>query len=216
MLAAGWSVVSASRTPLDYMEELALKPGQSLKHLATDLSNEAGASELARFVRSEHREIHGLVNNAGEILTKMIGITTSEELERIFRTNTFSAYFLSQKLVRMMRGAGSIVNVSSTVAMKGRVGQTAYSASKAAMNGLTIACAQELAPVRVNSICPGFVETELMDTLNEDERSELLKQIPLRRFASPQDIAEVVRFLLSDESCYVSGAVIPVDGGYTA
>lgn len=216
MLAAGWSVVTASRNPLDFMEELTLEPGQSLKHLATDLSNEAGASELARFVRSEHREIHGLVNNAGEILTKMIGVTTPEELERVFRTNSFSAYFLSQKLVRMMRGSGSIVNVSSTVAMKGRAGQTAYSASKAAMNGLTLACAQELAPVRVNSICPGFVETELMDTLNEDQRSELLEQIPLRRFASPQDIAEVVRFLVSDESCYVSGAVIPVDGGYTA
>jgi 3-oxoacyl-[acyl-carrier protein] reductase len=113
---------------------------------------------------------------------------------------------------------GRIVNVSSAIALRGNAGQSAYAASKAALLGLTHALAREVGSrgITVNAICPGYVETEMTAQLPDEAKNLLIEQTPLGRAGLPEEIAAVVRFLMSDEAAYVNGAVIPVDGGLTA
>jgi 3-oxoacyl-[acyl-carrier protein] reductase len=135
-------------------------------------------------------------------------------------TNVKGAFMCSQAAMRgMLREKwGRIVNMSSAVALRGNAGQTVYGASKTALLGLTKALARELGGkgITVNAVCPGLVDTEMTSYLDEKARAYYLDQTPVGRTASLLEVASVVRFLMSEESSYVNGAVIPVDGGLTA
>jgi 3-oxoacyl-[acyl-carrier protein] reductase len=161
-----------------------------------------------------------LVNNAGYSRDGLMLKYSMEEFDRTMNTNVRGTYLCSQAALRSMLRArwGRIVNMSSAVALHGNPGQTAYAASKSALIGITRSLAREVGSkgVTVNVICPGLLDTEMTSHLTEQARAYYLDQTPLRRAAHLEEVASVVRFLMSDDASYVNGVTIPVDGGLTA
>ena len=164
--------------------------------------------------------VTGLVNNAGFSQDGLLLKYSMDTYDRIMDTNVRGAFLASQAALRGMLRArwGRIVNMSSAVALRGNAGQTAYAASKTALVGLTKSLAREVGAkgITVNAICPGLLDTEMTSHLTERARAAYVEQTPLGRTAHLEEVAAVVRFLMSDEASYVNGAVIPVDGGLTA
>lgn len=175
----------------------------------------AGAAVVERLDR-----IDALVCNAGVAVRKGFLETTAEDYRRIVDLNLGSVFELAQAAARRMVDAdgGSIVLLASMMSFQGGFNVAAYAASKGGVAQLTKALSNELAGrgVRVNAVAPGYVSTEMTDDLEDWRRREIDARIPLGRFGQPEEIADVIAFLLSDDARYVTGAVIPVDGGYLA
>ena len=157
------------------------------------------------------------VLNAGITRDNLIARIGPEDWDAVIDTNLGGAFHVaraaSRRMIRTRRGA--IVTLSSVVGLHGNPGQTNYAASKAGLIGLTKSLARELGSrgVRVNCVAPGYISTELTGVICEELRAELLRQTPLARLGDPEDIARVVRFLVSDDASFMTGAVISVDGG---
>jgi len=162
-------------------------------------------------------DLWNLVANAGITRDNLISRITPEDWQRVIDVNLGGTFHVcraaSRKLLRKKRGA--IVTMSSVVGLHGNFGQTNYAASKGGVISLTKALAKEVGSrgIRVNCVAPGYISTELTDVLPEEIRDALLAQTPLGRLGEPEDIAGTVRFLLSDEAAFVTGAVLSVDGG---
>jgi len=158
-----------------------------------------------------------LVNNAGITKDALLMRMSEMQWDAVINVNLKSAFNFIHAVtpVMMKQKSGSIINMSSVVGVSGNAGQANYSASKAGMIGLAKSVAKELGSrgIRANAIAPGFIETEMTHQLPEDVRKNWYEQIPLRRGGTPNDVANVVLFLASDLSAYVSGQVIPVCGG---
>jgi 3-oxoacyl-[acyl-carrier protein] reductase len=165
----------------------------------------------------DHGAITGLVNNAGISKDQIVLRMKEEDVAQTIDTNLKGAIMLSQCLSRSFLKAQdvSVVNISSVVGLMGNPSQIAYSASKAGLIGLTKSYAKELASrnIRCNAICPGFIQTDMTDSLNEKAKEAYLSQIPLNRFGDCQEVANLVSFLLSKASSYITGEVIKIDGG---
>ncbi len=167
-----------------------------------------------------------LVNNAGIDFTGSLLDTVEADVRRVFETNFFGSLWMLVGVAKELkaRGGGSIVNITSRLASIGVPTTSIYAASKGAVLSLTRAAAVEWAPagIRVNAVAPGLTETAILTEWVSDQpdpevfRAGLRDQIPQRRFASPKDVAAAVAFLASDDSAHITGATIPVDGGYTA
>lgn len=168
-------------------------------------------------IRSYKFPIDILVNNAGITSNKLFQMTTLEDVQEQFDINFKSLFVLSQYITKMMlrNNHGSIVNVSSISALGGDVGRSIYGASKAAVSSLTKTMAAELGEgnIRVNAVAPGFIKTDMMDFMSEDIIEKNLKMSKLKRIGKPEEVANVVAFLCSDLSSYVTGQVINIDGG---
>ena len=175
----------------------------------------AGAAVVERLER-----IDALVCNAGVAVRKGFLETTPEDYRRIVDLNLDSVFELAQAAARRMvdEGGGSIVLIASMMSFQGGFNVAAYAASKGGVAQLAKALSNELAGrgVRVNAVAPGYIATEMTDDLEEWRRREIDARIPLGRFGEPEEIADVIAFLLSGDARYVTGAVIPVDGGYLA
>jgi 3-oxoacyl-[acyl-carrier protein] reductase len=158
-----------------------------------------------------------LVNNAGITKDGLLMRMSEEDFDSVMSINMKSVFNMTKAVLRPMlkARAGSIINMSSVVGVKGNAGQANYSASKAAINGFTKSTALELGSrnIRCNSIAPGFIETEMTEALGEETVKEWREQIPLKRGGTPDDIANTTLFLASDMSAYVTGQVINVCGG---
>ena len=177
-------------------------------------SNEIAATY--RRVRTEFGRLDILLNNAGILRDALMGMVTEELIEETLAVNTTGPMLHMQAAARLMRrSGGSIVNVSSIIGRVGNVGQVAYAASKAAVIGMTLSAAKELAPkhIRVNAVAPGFIETDMTSDLPVETYQERVASIKMGRVGTPEDVAGVVLFLASDQSRYVTGQVIGVDGG---
>lgn len=162
-------------------------------------------------------DLWNLVANAGITRDNLISRITPEDWDRVIDVNLGGTFHVaraaSRKMLRKRRG--SIVTMSSVVGLHGNLGQTNYAASKGGVIALTKALAKEVGSrgIRVNCVAPGYISTELTDVLNDEIRGILLAQTPLGRLGEPEDIANTVRFLLSDDAAFVTGAILSVDGG---
>jgi 3-oxoacyl-[acyl-carrier protein] reductase len=206
----GWSLSLVGRKTEaieeEFKEDLIIK---------ADISDPQVAEDIVKRTVEKFGRLDALINNAGQTLDKPLLRITSEDLENHFRTNLFSAFLLSKSALRYFKDGGVIVNVSSVVGIMGNSWQTAYSASKAGLIAFTKSLAKEMGSrgIRVVAVAPGFIETPMTEGLPEQVKKRYLENIPLRRFGKPEEVAEVIAFLVSDKASYISGQVIVVDGG---
>ena len=183
-----------------------------------DMASPSDCRRTAAKAMMEFGKIDALVCNAGIALPALFTQTTEEDYDRLFAVNTKGVFFLSQSVAREMiaAGGGAIVNVSSMWGIAGASGEVAYSASKAAVIGMTKALAKELAPsgIRVNCVAPGVVDTEMNACYDEDAMCALAEKTPLGRIATPEDIAHAILFLAEDGASFITGQTLTVDGGF--
>ena len=162
-------------------------------------------------------DCENFVNNAGITKDMLLMRMKKEDFEQVIDTNLVGTFNVTKNVVPYMMKArsGRIINISSVVGISGNAGQTNYSASKAGIIGFTKSLAKEIASrnILVNAVAPGFIETNMTDVLKDDVKQEIAKNIPLKRMGTTQDVANVVKFLASDDSSYITGQVINVDGG---
>lgn len=191
--------------------------GCKAKGYKSDASDFDAAQQLSNDVMNDFGSIDVLVNNAGITKDGLLMRMSEKDFDIVMSINMKSVFNMTKAVLRPMlkARAGSIINMSSVVGVKGNIGQANYSASKAAINGFTKSTALELGSrnIRCNSIAPGFIETEMTGNLSEETVKEWREQIPLKRGGTPDDIANTTLFLASDMSAYVTGQVINVCGG---
>jgi 3alpha(or 20beta)-hydroxysteroid dehydrogenase len=161
--------------------------------------------------------LHGLVNNAGIYIPKRLMETDAALFERHMRINQLGCFLGMRDVAGPMErsGGGSIVNISSTAGLRGSPGAIAYSATKWALRGMTKAAALELASrkIRVNSVHPGPIDTEMLSVRTPEENEKRMRMVPMKRMGTAEEVARLVLFLLSDDSGYITGAEVAIDGG---
>lgn len=182
-----------------------------------DVSDSTSVENAAKITLDKAGKVDILVNNAGITRDNLLIRMSENEWDSVLQTNLKGAFLCTKALVRSMMNQryGRIINISSVVGVMGNAGQANYSASKAGLIGFTKSIAKEFASrnILANCIAPGYVRTPMTDKLSEEQKQQFLQNIPLRRPAEPEDIAKVVAFLSSDDSSYITGQVINVDGG---
>ena len=193
------------------------KLGVNAKGYQSNAANFDAAQELAAEVLKEFGSIDILINNAGITKDNLLMRISEEDFDKVIEVNLKSVFNLTKAVIRpmMKQRGGSIINMSSVVGIKGNAGQTNYAASKAGIVGFSKSVALELGSrnIRSNVIAPGFIETEMTATLDEDVVAGWRASIPLKRGGSPEDIANACVFLGSDMSSYITGQTLSVDGG---
>ena len=182
-----------------------------------DLADYSLIKQAFRKLFPQLKRLDILVNNAGILEASLIGMATDSHVERLFRTNTFGPLYTCQFGSRLMtrNGGGSIINISSIMGTQGFEGHTVYSATKAALIGLTKSLSKELASqnIRVNAIAPGFIDTDMARIAPAEKYDKFLSFIKMGRIGSSEDVANATLFLASDLSSYITGHTIDVDGG---
>ena len=163
--------------------------------------------------------LHGLINNAGIYQPRTLMETDAALFEQHMRVNQLGPFLGMKAVVPLMErcGGGAIVNVSSVAGLRGSPGAIAYSATKWALRGMTKAAAIDLAPrkIRVNSIHPGPIDTPMLDVRTAEQNQRRLQAVPMKRMGAPEEVADLVLFLISEESLYITGAEVAIDGGAT-
>lgn len=194
--------------------------GSNGEAIAFDVTNLNSIPELIKKIINQYGQVDVLVNNAGINLKKSALEVTDQEFQQILLTNLTSVFALTREVAKNMvaKKSGSIINISSMAAQYGLPGVVAYAASKTAIEGMTRTLAVELSPnnVRVNCIAPGFIATKMSATaLNGDpeRKQKVLSRTPMGRLGDPNDVANAAYFLVSDDSTFITGTVVPVDGG---
>ena len=224
LLESGFHVIAVARSRSDalrVLEETTRPDGQpALRFVACDLGELDQIPALVKRIRSEAGPIFGLVNNAGISVEGVLGMMPDAEIERMVRVNTLSPILLTKHVVRSMMagGGGSIVQVASIVASTGFSGLAAYSATKASLVGFTRSLAREVGRlgIRVNAVAPGFIATDMTQSMTEEARKSIERRSALKRMAEVDDIANGVEFLLSDRAKNITGTVLTIDAGGTA
>ena len=191
--------------------------GIKAKGFKSDASKFEAAQDLADQVMETFGSIDVLVNNAGITKDNLLMRMSEEDFDTVMEVNMKSIFNLTKAILRPMlkQRSGSIINMSSVVGVKGNAGQANYTASKAGIIGMSKSIALELAKrnVTVNCISPGFIESNMTDLLTDNQKEIILKKIPLEIIGSPYDVAHCVNFIASDESRYITGETIHVNGG---
>lgn len=182
-----------------------------------DVSNFEDCERFTKEIVDEFGKIDVLVNNAGITKDMLLMRMKKEDFEQVIDTNLVGTFNVTKNVIpyMMKQRSGRIINISSVVGVSGNAGQTNYAASKAGIIGLTKSLAKEVASrnILVNAVAPGFIETSMTDVLKDEIKEEIAKSIPLKRMGNAEDVAKVVKFLASEDSSYITGQVINVDGG---
>jgi 3-oxoacyl-[acyl-carrier protein] reductase len=197
--------------------ELAAQYGVKVKGYQSNAGNFAQSESLATEVIAEFGKVDILINNAGITRDALMLRMTESQWDEVMETNLKSAFNLTKAFLKHFLGnrAGSIINMSSVVGVTGNAGQANYAASKAGLIGFTKSIAKELGSrnIRCNAIAPGFIETEMTETLDENVKKGWLETIPLKRGGTTEDVANACVFLASDMSTYITGQTLSVCGG---
>ncbi|MCL6572018.1 MAG: 3-oxoacyl-[acyl-carrier-protein] reductase [Bacillus sp. (in: Bacteria)] len=182
-----------------------------------DVSNTKEVAEMVKGTIDRFGNLDILVNNAGITRDNLLMRMKEEEWDDVININLKGVFLCTKAVTRQMmkQRLGRIINIASIVGVSGNPGQANYVAAKAGVIGLTKTTAKELASrnITVNAIAPGFISTDMTDKLSEEVKKEMLKQIPLARLGEPKDIAKVVAFLASDDTSYITGQTLHIDGG---
>ena len=221
LVAHGYGVATCSRTLSPELEELTRTAPVFWHACEVGQSGQAEAFFAAAEAWAGKGGFWGLVNNAGVAGDGILATYPVVDIERIIQINLTGALHMARLMARhMLRrpGGGRIVNISSIIGVRGYTGLAAYSASKAGMDGMTRALAREMGRrgVTVNSVNPGYLDTEMSSTLGNDQRRQVVNRTPLGRLGTIADVCPVVRFLLGDDARFVTGQTLVVDGGITA
>ncbi|HTO65089.1 MAG TPA: SDR family NAD(P)-dependent oxidoreductase [Bradyrhizobium sp.] len=223
LAAAGYQAIAVARRESEELRvakaELSKSEGRLQFH-ACDLSAIDAIPAFVKTVRDEYGAIYGLVNNAGIGTEGLLATMHNSQIEALVRLNVLSPVILTKYVVRHMMadGKGRIVNMSSIIASTGYNGLAVYGATKAASVGFTRSLAREVGKVgiTVNAIAPGFIDTELTQSLSEQQRERIAARSALRRLAEPDDVARMVEYLLGDGGRNITGSVFTIDAGNTA
>ena len=182
-----------------------------------DVSIFDDTANMVNQIINEFGKIDVLVNNAGITKDALLMRMKKEDFEDVINVNLVGTFNVTKNVIPYMikQRSGRIINISSVVGVSGNAGQTNYSASKAGIIGFTKSLAKEVASrnILVNAVAPGFIETQMTDVLKQEVKEEIAKNIPLRRMGTPEDVTNVVKFLAGEQSSYITGQVINVDGG---
>ncbi len=200
----------------DLADRIQAQEGRAAVYRA-DVSRREDCINVVQAVLESREKIDHLVNNAGITRDSLMMRMKEEEWDAVIAVNLKGVFNFSQAVIRNMMSNryGRIVNISSVVGLMGNVGQTNYSASKAGVIGFTKSLAREVASrgITVNAVAPGFVDTPMTENLPESVQKSFLDLIPMKRFCKPEEVANAVRFLLSEEASYITGQVININGG---
>jgi 3-oxoacyl-[acyl-carrier protein] reductase len=193
------------------------EPPEGLFGVKCDITDAEQVDQAFKEVEAEHGPVEVLIANAGVTRDVLLLRMTEEDFTSVLDTNLTGAFRVVKRATKLMMRArkGRVVLISSVVGLTGSPGQANYAASKAGLVGFARSLARELGPrnITVNVVAPGFVDTDMTAVLSDERRAEIVAGVPLGRYADPSEIASTVRFLSSDEAAYITGAVIPVDGG---
>jgi 3-oxoacyl-[acyl-carrier protein] reductase len=213
----GYTVIGTSRSKdgADMISD-AIKDHNG-KGVVMDVTNQDSINTSINKIKEDYGVIYGLVNNAGITNDNLLMRMSDEQWNSVIETNLTSLYRVTKSVVKDMMKArtGRIVNIGSIVGVMGNAGQSNYSATKSGLLGFTKSLARELSSrnINVNAVSPGFIDTDMTKALSDDQIESLTKNIPLGRIASPDEVSSVVAFLLSDDSSYITGENINVNGG---
>ena len=191
--------------------------GISGKGYCLDVSSEESIEAMSKQIQEEFGAVAILVNNAGITRDNILMRMKAEEWDQVINTNLSSIFRMTKAIVRGMTKArwGRIISISSVVGSSGNIGQSNYAAAKAGLEGFSRALAMEIGSrgITVNTVAPGFIDTDMTRELSEEQTLALLGKIPLGRYGMPEEIAAVVAFLASDQAGYISGETVHVNGG---
>ncbi|WDM84848.1 3-oxoacyl-[acyl-carrier-protein] reductase [Ehrlichia sp. JZT12] len=217
MLSEAGATLCISGTKEHVLQKTAEQFSGDIHVLPCDLTNDEQINSLIDNALELMSGIDGIVCNAGITLDKLTLRTSDEDWHKVINTNLTTTFKLNRNACRAMlkNSQGRVINISSVVAFTGNPGQASYTASKAGMIAMSKSIAREFANrnITVNCIAPGFISTPMTDVLSEEQRNSILKHIPMQRMGTPEEIAAAVLFLASDESRYITGQTIHVNGG---
>ena len=216
----GYNVVInyvSSKTNVEELKEEFENKGVKALIMQADVTNKEAIEELVKKAIEEFGSIDVLVNNAGITKDNLLMRMSEEEFDKVIEINLKGTYIVTKAVTKYMmkKRKGSIINLSSVVGVAGNAGQCNYAASKAGIIGFTKSVAKELASrnIRANAVAPGFIETDMTAVLSDEVKENIHNQIPLKRMGTAKEVADLIYFLGSDESAYITGQVINIDGG---
>lgn len=216
-----YCVATLSRAKTDFIDQMLRAQRRRIDFHwdAVDGCDHDALHEFVAKVVGQFGRIDVLVNNAGMAIEGVLPTMRVRDIVEVVDVNLTAALVLSQICSRVMlrQGSGCIVNISSVNAVRGRPGVAVYSATKAALDGLTRSLARELGPrnIRVNSVAPGYFESDMVKEMTEENKQRIARRTPLGRLARMEDVANAVQFLASDQASFITGQTIVVDGGIT-
>jgi NAD(P)-dependent dehydrogenase (short-subunit alcohol dehydrogenase family) len=229
LAASGFTVIALARTQGEALTAAIEAASGQIVFAPFDLTRIDAIPDMVRDLKAAHGPLYGLVNNAGLGSEGLLANTHNSQIEAVIQLNVTAPIVLTKYVVRgmMAGGGGRIINISSIIGETGNIGQANYAASKSGLFGLTKTLAREAAHqlgragkltddgigVTINTVAPGFVATEMLESIPEKVLDKIKAQIPLGRLARPDEIARVVHFLAADQSSYITGAVWGVNGG---
>lgn len=216
-LIANGAIVIGTATTDSGAEAISQYLGEHGKGFALNVTDAQSIESVINAVKTQYGDIDILVNNAGITRDNLLMRMKDDEWQDILDTNLTSVFKLSKALMRTMmkKRFGRIVTIGSVVGTMGNAGQANYAAAKAGLIGFSKSLAREVASrgITVNVVAPGFIETDMTQALSEEQRTNILAQVPANRLGDPKEIANAVAFLVSDEAAYITGETLHVNGG---
>lgn len=216
----GYNVVinyTSSKTNVEELKSEFESKGVKTLIMQADVTNKDAIEELVKKAIEEFGSIDVLVNNAGITRDNLLMRMSEEEFDKVIEVNLKGTYIVTKAVIKYMmkKRKGSIINLSSVVGVVGNAGQCNYASSKAGIIGFTKSVAKELASrnIRANAVAPGFIETDMTAVLSDEVKENIYNQIPLKRMGTTKEVANLIYFLGSEESSYITGQVINIDGG---